>query len=163
MNCDLVISNKFIFAIKSNICPACGENIRDLRKLKEFDLLTNLLIDTFAKHEKEMHPEDIALLVLSNFDVKEFKDTMLPATKEADIVVSEDDPDAEHKLRQMAEAKDILQKLRDEALSDATADHWGLGDANGLVGDNAYDMVRNAKRAKSQEAVTKGGGSFTRG
>ena len=160
MSCGLEISSKFIFAIRSNKCPACGEQIRDLKQLKEFEMLNDLFHKAL---DDGRGPEELALLILSNFDVREFKDAMLPKAKAADIVVSEDDPDAEHKIKQMAEAKDILQKMRDEALSDATADHWGLGDANGLVGDTAYDMVQNAKKAKSQEAVTKGGGSFSRG
>lgn len=147
-------------------------------KLASYLSLQSLLGNNFP----DIDVERVANLVVANFEIKQlFKEefTSEPVEgiteEESEVVVEEDeeevvDPDVmadeEYKQRQMADAKETLKKLREEALSEATAEHWGLGEANGLVNPAALSVEEKLQYEKEQRAQNIASGSrgaFRRG
>lgn len=179
-SCKIKIDSSFAHAIKMNQCPACGEAIMDHKKLGSYLSLQSLLESKLP----DVDSEKVANLIVANFEVrqlfKEEDDTSSPGQgiievgdeeSEESVVVEEDiDPDVasdnEHKKAQMADAKERLRRMREEALTEATAEHWGLGDANGLVNPAALSVEEKLRweREQRQQNITSGaGGAFRRG
>jgi hypothetical protein len=73
--------------------------------------------------DQDKNVEALATLIISTFSVR-IKGAKEESEQEAKVV--EPGSDAEHKQNQMAEGKAMLQKLREEALKEATAASWGL-------------------------------------
>lgn len=162
-SCNVKIDSSFSFAIKNNQCPACGDVIMDTARLNTFLSLRALLDSNF----KNIDTEKVANLIVANFELKQlFKEELTSEDKEGITSLEDEDPDSEHKETQMAEAKVLLKKMREEALDEAEADHWGLGDANGLV-DAADTSVEGRMRLEQQQRadnIASGAqGSFRRG
>lgn len=179
-SCGTLVDKKFTFALKNNQCPACGSPIMSPERLSSFQSLKELLNNGF----KGVDVEGISSLIIANFDLKQrFKETILSKTEEKDestesseqkvpdkddIVVEEQEDDGKPKV--MPGAKDMLQKLRQQALQggdfeddESDADEWGLGNANSMVTkDDVERMMLNQKRNKSKEAFATGSGAFSR-
>jgi len=166
-NCNVAVGQQFSHAIQNNQCPACGKPIMEQVKLASYLGLKTLLHNNFPTADAEK----IATLVVANFELKQlFKEELTDGVSEDIVVEEEIDPDVladeESKVKQKAEAKDILQKMRQEALDEAEADHWGLGNANGLVSDDGitHEDVNRMKQNQSAENIASGArGSFSRG
>lgn len=171
--CGADVNAEFTFAIKNNQCPACGGHIMAPERLAAYASLKELLSSTF----EDIDIERVASVVVANFELKQrFKDAPKKVSQNLseegtiEVVEDEDDPDAEYKKQQMAEAKKVsakLKELRQEALDGATADEWGLGEANAMTDkETMLELVQRERRRQSQEAVISGlggKGSFTRG
>ena len=170
-NCGSDISAEFIFAIKNNQCPACGKHIMAPERLASFVNLRELLANNFDNVDAER----IASLVVANFELKQrFKEEIVKREKqnpseEGTIEVSEDDIDADERKAKLAEAREIgsrLKQLREEALGEAQADHWGLGEANAFTDkETMHELVQRQRKEQSFDTVVSGTGgknSFTR-
>jgi hypothetical protein len=171
-NCKIDIDEKFKAAIRNNKCPACDHTIMPTEKLASLISLKSLLSGNF----ESLDVERVASLIVANFDLKQIFKEELPKIKNDSIVkveentfvaeeVNEDDnSDEEYKKKQLIESKKILQQMRDQALDEATAEQWGLGNANAFVdGDSIREIVGNEKRAMSQENILTGAkGAFRR-
>lgn len=176
-NCGVEVNSSFSFAIKNNQCPACGKHIMQQAKLASYISLRTLL----ENNVEGIDHESVASLIVANFDLKQlFKEELKKSDRGGIMEVTEEkteqeppsqeeeDPDAEYKARQKTEAKAILQKMRDEALSGALSERYGFEDEGSMPldfgdGDNVFDMTDEAKREKSRIAIQTGaGGSFSR-
>ena len=180
-SCGVEIDKQFKMALQKNQCPACGKVILPSGNLSAFVPLCELLSGFKTVHTEggEMYDDDVealATLIISSFNVR------LKSDKEevvAEVQTAKDDPDAEHKQKQMADAKAILQKMRDEAYNDAIKAQWGMtpdgeepldpdiGEAlANQVGSGAPDvgqsLVEQKQRAAYQNMV-KGSGKVKRG
>lgn len=150
----------------------------DGKKLASYLSLQSLLSNNFSN----IDAEQVANLIVANFEIKQlFKEELTSETTEGITEVVEEDEDTsneqevvdpdvlsdkEHKKRQMADAKETLKKMREEALSEATAEHWGLGDANGLVNPATLTVEEKIQYDKQQRAenISSGArGAFRRG
>jgi len=149
----------------------------DSKKLASYLSLQSLLENNFP----EIDVEKVSNLVVANFEIKQlFKEELTSEAtggiteEESEDVVEEEyedvDPDVvadeEHKRRQMAESKEILKRMREEALTEATAEHWGLGEANGLINPATLSVEEKLQyeREQSTQNITSGArGSFRRG
>lgn len=178
-NCKVTIKPEFTYAIQNNQCPACGGSIMKQAKLASYLSLRTLLENNIVA--KGVDTDALASLIVANFEIKQlFKEELQKDVEEGIIEVEEEtkviaskepdeDPDAEYKTRQKAEAKAILQKMRDEVLEGAVKDRYGLGDEdNLLLGDeevNMYELVDKETKAQKQNVILSGGGgknSFSR-
>ena len=170
-SCGVKINTEFTYAVKNNLCPACGNAIMKPDKLLSFLSLKSLLEDQIVV--KGVDTNKLALLIVSNFELKQlFKDAPKSNLKKDDeegiIEVDEEDPDAEYKKAQAMEAKEILKKMRDEALSGATLDRYGVGrdgdELDPLDDDiDPYELVNKQLQEQRKEMVANGsGGIFSR-
>lgn len=172
--CNTAIGQQFTHAIVNNQCPACGKSIMESTKLASYLNLQELLKRNFS----DLDVEKISTLIVANFEIKQLFKEQLTEDSEEGIIEEEDvkiaeeivDPkvayDEEYKKHQKQESKEILKRMREEALSEATADHWGLGEANGLIGEEGITHEATSKIQQMQSAdnvVTGARGSFTRG
>lgn len=186
-NCSVDIGSEFIFAIKNNQCPACGGILMQQSKLSSYISLKTLLENNF----KDIDVDKISALIVANFELRQlFKEELLNKQKKHSIVESKEqrkveddegdvgmeveesyDPDYEHKEQQKKEAKAILQRMRDEALSGAQDDRYGVGgdllDENMVLSDdpvtNAMLVKMEDKKRKSSDAINSGAaGAFRR-
>ena len=171
-NCKVKIGSEFTHAINNNQCPACGKSIMDKSKLTSFLSLRALLDGNIP--DKDVDIDKIASLIVANFDIKQiFKDTDTdtPDNEESDDVVveeeEEEDPDAEYKKRQLKKSKEVLKKMREEALSGALEERYGMGgDSDILIPDgdvNMYEITSREKQESKRDAILSGGGAFSRG
>lgn len=183
-NCGTKISASFTFAIKNNQCPACGHSIMDSKKLGSYLSLQSLLETKLP----DIDSQKVANLIVTNFEVKQlFQEDLNSETeegssnneeshaKESVVEVDEDDSyeenedvkyDEEYKAKQMEDARERLKSLREEALSEATAEHWGLGDANGLVNPatlSVEEKLRWEQDQRRQNIESGSAGAFRRG
>lgn len=178
-SCKVKINSSFAFAIKNNQCPACGNSIMDSKKLASYLSLQSLLDNNFS----DIDTEKVVNLIVANFEIKQlFKEELTNGHVDDIVEVNEEmsgddnnegevsDPDVasdeEYKKRQMADAKETLKKLREEALNEATAEHWGLGEADGLVNPATLSVEEKLKYDKQQRAenISSGTrGAFRRG
>ena len=167
-NCGVSIGAEFVFALKQNKCPACGENIMAGAKLASFLSLQTLLRNNF----QDLDAEKAASLIVANFELTQiFKEAVAPAVSiqnqpiEVKEELTEDQKsDEEYKKQQIKESKALLQKMRDEALAEAEADQWGLGNANAFVEEgDVREMAHFQKREQQTENILSGNrGSFRR-
>lgn len=175
-NCNIKVNSSFAYALRMNQCPACGKTIMEQKQLASYLSLQSLLENNFP----DIDSEKVSNLIIANFEIKQlFKEDLTSASQE-DIVEFEEgdeedteddeeevvvDPDEEHKKRQMADAKERLKKLREEALNEATADHWGLGEADGLVNPATLTVEEKQRwdQQQRQQKIESGtGGAFRR-
>lgn len=166
-SCKVKIGAEFVFALKQNKCPACGESIMEGTKLSSFLSLQTLLRSNF----QDLDIERIASLIVANFElVQIFKDSdEIKSSQSAAIIKpltkEEEDKkfDEEFKKKQIEEARKIKQ-MRDEALEEATADQWGLGNANAFLEEgDVREMAHFEKRQQQTENILTGSkGSFRR-
>ena len=178
-NCGVGVSQEYTYAISSNQCPKCGKTIMGSDRLTALLSLQGLLRNNF----KDLDAEKVALLVVSNFELKQLDIQELPkeslvGIKQETTEVEEDDDktsDEEHKKRQIAEAKIKLKEMRDialendpamrdEILNEAIADQWGLGNANGIMTqeDIRVEADREKKRQIQENIVSGASGAFRR-
>jgi hypothetical protein len=194
-NCAVNVVPEFTFAIKNNQCPACGKNIMQAERLASYLSLQTLLNKSLPAADAE----NIANLIVANFEVRQmFKEEpkalergIIPVEQAGEMVSEEvveeeeetvEASDAAFKQQQKKEAKEILRKMkqealgedddeqsiRDEALTEALAER--LGNANGLVMGEDDTPVSAAVRAKMeyekervrQNVVSGSGGAFRR-
>lgn len=159
-NCKVMVDYKFEFAIRSNNCPACGKHIMTTEKLNIYASLKKIL----STNVKDIDVDTVASLIISNFELKQVsKEELENGTIEVDEdrEVVEEDPDAEFKVEQKKRAKDILQKMRDEALAGALDDHGYEFDVGGaLIGDGAgmHEIVNKEKQINARDTVVSGSG-----
>lgn len=185
-SCKTVIDAKFSFAIKNNQCPACGQSIMAQDKLAAYLSLRNLFSEV---NVKAMSDEDIALLVVTNFELRQkFVETVdsspEPSTEAVSVSVTEEtaqviqeepskedaakSSDDEFKKKQQEEAKAIIKKMRDEAYEDALRENWGLANPDGEIfepGDSSmHETVTRAKQEQQRQNIVTGSrGAFRRG
>lgn len=179
-HCNVPVNQVFKHAIKNNQCPACGQAIMEQALLTNFLRLQILLENSFP----DIDAGSVATLVVANFDLRQTVKENLQKPVEEGIIeesgveveeesveVEEEsaDPDAEFKEQQKAEAKEILAKMRSEALEgaqeDRLAEEWGLGNANGLVSAEGitHETVSQMRRQQSADNILTGTkGSFRR-
>lgn len=165
-NCKVKINATFGFAIAQNQCPACGKSIMNKEHLASY-----LALQTLLKDHIEINKVDkIVSMIVANFELKQiFNDISGEDTEviEEDVEIYEDaDPDAESKKAQLKQGKEILKKLRDEALSGALKERYGMGDEGIILNDdgtlNTFEMERKQKLQDSREAITENGESSFR-
>jgi hypothetical protein len=176
-NCKTDIDEKFKAAIRNNKCPACDHAIMPTEKLASLISL-KILLGNF----KDLDVDKVASSIVANFDLKQvFKEELVKETKkgyvpdeekinsevEEHLLEVEDKnkiDDNEYKKKQLAESKKVLQQMRDEAMTEAMAEQWGLGNANAFVdGENIREIVNSEKRTMSQENILTGTkGAFRR-
>jgi hypothetical protein len=178
-NCSVKVDKSFAFAIKKNQCPACGENIMDPETLGSYLTLQTLLKSSY----KGIDIEGIAALIVANFELKQrFKDTAVgesitvseedpePEQDEEVVepeVVQDADPDAEFKVKQKKQAKEILKQMKEEVYEEAVRDQWGLGDDDSgiLLGEDetvAEATGRMRQEQSHRNIVTGSRGAFRR-
>jgi len=188
------VTPEFTFAIKNNQCPACGKSIMQAERLASYLSLQTLLNKSLPAADAE----NIANLIVANFEVRQmFKEEpkaiergIIPVEQAGEMISEEveeeeeavEASDAAFKQQQKKEAKEILRKMkqealgegddeqsiRDEALTEALAER--LGNANGLVMGDDDTPVSAAVRAKMeyekervrQNVVSGSGGAFRR-
>lgn len=173
-NCGVIIKAEYTHAIQNNQCPGCGKGIMVQAKLTAFLSLRALLND--ATSEKNINVDKIASLIMANFEIKQiFQNQELPKDKEGgiidveedatenNIVYNKNDPDADHKEYQMAEAKKILklQKMRDAALQEAQKDRYGIGEENELDEEDeetVYELTDRMLREEKRGILESGAG-----
>jgi len=191
-NCNILIENKYSFAIKNNQCPACGKHIMKPEKLASYTRLQELIKNNFV----EVDSEKLANLVLANFEIKQlFKegnlnnedtDTVVEVTKdtnavvevtEDDVKLSDEEYDAIHKAKQIGEAKK-LKNMREDAYKGALMSQYGMGeeaDGPDVTGSgeffndentNTVELVdrieQSQKQNYSQSGMLSGVGGFSR-
>lgn len=178
-NCKVRIGAEFIFAIKQNKCPACGENIMAGDKLSSFLSLQTLLKSNF----QDLDVEKISSLIVANFELTQiFKDSDTQVAIVNNASTKEDEnkkADAEFKKKQMEEARRIKQ-MRDDALNEAQAESWGMKfDEDGTTGeyndeieqadifgetttDEIRKMAHEEKMSASRDKMLNSGGMFRR-
>lgn len=172
-SCTVAISQEYTHAIKNNQCPACGEFIMKRAQMESFLSLKSLLAGNFP----DWNTEPVAAIIMANFELKQISKQELTKPVEEGIIETEEsmevtedevDPDVEsdeeYKKIQKAEAKQVLEKMRAEALDEAKdehiADEWGLGNANGVI---SPDEVNQIKKKQSVDNVLSGTrGAFRR-
>jgi len=174
-NCGVNINAEFQFAISSNNCPGCGKNIMKAEKLINFLNLKTLISNNFI----DIDSERLVNLIIANFELKQlFKEERIEKinkdvevkkqgdqieVKEAESMEDLKKSDELHKLRQMADAKETLKKLRDEAYEGALRGAWGMEDETTNDPAVVVDMANKIERAQSQENILTGSkGAFTR-
>lgn len=175
-HCAVPVSQIFAYSIQNNQCPACGKAIMEQAQLTNFLRLQILLENNFP----DIDSGSIATLVIANFNLQQVTKTELTKPAEEGIIEeesveveeeesSDSDPDAESKAKQKAEAKEILKKMREEALEgaqeDRLAEEWGLGNANGIVGADGltHEATEHMKKRQSTDNILTGArGSFRR-
>lgn len=183
-NCDIKISSKFIFAIKNNQCPACGGQLMEKESLAVYLNLSSLI----EKHlNEEQNAEALAALILANFEVKQiFNEDLIKnsqggiiskrtSEKEADSTLTEETEDIDEPIVHdgikyekvdKKQARKMLQKLRDEALSGAYND-MDLTDEVEMISDDGkrHEYINRMKQQEKRSIIENGSGgkqSFSR-
>jgi hypothetical protein len=162
---------EFIYAISVNKCPACGKCIMQKAKLAAFLGLRELLDNYISV--KDVNIDKLASLIMANFEIKqlfnnnsESQVVEQPNDEEnygQDVNVEEEseDTDYEFKTKQLAEAKEILKKMRDEALSGAVKDRYGFGDEDSVLlddGDTHELMNKKLQQHRQDIILSRSGG-----
>lgn len=167
-NCNVTIMSEFIYAISINKCPACGQSIMQKAKLAAFLSLRELLDNHIVA--KDVNINKLASLIMANFEIKQlFNDNekqIITQSSDEDedeqsINVEEDEnSDSEFKAQQLAEAKEILKKMRDEALSGAVKDRYGFGDEGSVLLDDGgtHEVVNKELQQHRQDIILSGSG-----
>jgi len=157
-NCNTMINAKFSHAILNNECPACGKGIMQQAKLASFLSLRTLLDNNIVANGVDT--DKLASLIVANFEIKQlFKEELQELSEKGIIDVSEDDevtvdPDADFKESQKKEAKVVLQKLRDEVLSGAVEDRYGLIEDGLLISENDAGMHEIVNKQKQENSLS---------
>ncbi len=183
-NCNIIISNKFIFSIRNNQCPACGKSIMHPEQIASFISLKQLLSNNFG----DLDAEIAANLIVANFELKQlFKEDSsnkpIASREISDVEVSEDITDAEsdeiHKVDQMAKAKEKLKEMKQEAYEDALKDQYGMNEdevnEDDVTGSSSFfsedglntieladRMEKTQKQSDSKKGMMTGTGGFSR-
>jgi len=85
-NCGTKVNQEFSFAIKNNQCPACGKNIMLPDKLVAYMSLCELLRTSC----NNINNEEVANLIIANFDIKQKFKELVPITQiKSEIVMTE--------------------------------------------------------------------------
>ena len=171
-NCNIKIGQQFAFAIKKNQCPACGQQLMRPEKLASYTSLQQLLKNNFPNLEIEK----ITNLVIANFELKQlFKEE--GAAEDTIEVIEEMDSDQAydeaHKKKQMEDAKQTINKVRDEAYEDALKAQYGMSNEEGenpFVNlssninpvEETLRLVDEAKKQEKYENMLSGTGGFRR-
>lgn len=169
-NCSVTIGAEFSHAINNNQCPACGKAIMQQARLASYLSLRTLLDNNIA--QKGVDIDRLASLIVANFDLKQlFKEDKISSevpvvVREEEVVEKEEDPDAEFKEAQMKKSKDILQKMREEALMGAVNDRYGFDDGGVLINDDdasMHEIVNKEVQMQKHDMIVNGiGGAFRR-
>lgn len=178
-SCSIEISKEFKVAIAKNTCPACGNAILASGNLAAFIPLCELLVAHLG-HQLgvDEHGEALASEIFKNFNVslksssatqqdKHVNNTIEIAEDDGQTVAVDEDGIKYEKIDKK-KAQDIIQKMRDEALSGALADNgMELSDELLLTDDpvaNAELMKQRQKQVQATNAVANGGsgGGFRR-
>lgn len=170
-NCSVNVGPEFVFALKTNKCPACGENIMEEEKLASFLNLQGLLRNNF----QDLDVEKVASLIVANFELIQIvnegnkqtannSNISITQIEVKEELTDDQKSDEEFKRQQIKESKALLQKMRDEALEGAVADQWGLGNANAFVEESdVREMAHFEKREQQTSNILTGNkGSFRR-
>jgi len=173
-SCGVKVGAEFTFAIQQNQCPACGKCIMQKEKLSSYLSLCALLKDSGVKEDSA---EKIAAVIVANFELKQiFNNVVKKSTEEGNIEVEENTESAQQlkdsdgpvihngiRLEKIDknEAKKILQQMRDEALSNAVEDRYGVEIGNGdiLLPDAGASQAENLIRMgqeKSRQIIETG-------
>lgn len=192
INCEIKIDKSFAYAIKNNVCPACGENIMSAKSLASYVSLQNLLEQTVP----DADIEKIANVIIANFELTQlFRDAekpKQPALKKkkqdklepADLEDEEDlDDDIEFeseveekpsKFQLPPMAKEAKEKLSSAEFKEKLKKQWGvdLDDGSDLFKGGppeSDDAITNAllraaeeKKKSSHDAIISGAGGFRR-
>lgn len=175
-NCGVEINHKFRFAIKQNKCPACGQEIMDNTRLATYISLTTLL----KENTNIKDTDEVVNLIVANFEVKQLFNVAPKVEKpkpevsevveeQEEMVVEEkpEDPDAEHKAKQIANAREQLKAMKKEAYEDALRSQYGMGDGEGgadlfTIGSDNMHMEREQKIEETRKKMLSGAGIVRR-
>jgi hypothetical protein len=147
-NCKVKIGAEFVFALKNNKCPACGESIMATEKLASFLSLQALLRANF----ENIDAEKVSSMVVANFHLVQIfngvgeKSTVSSQLTTVSVVhkdMTDEQRDAEYKKKQLAKSKETLKKLRDEAMNEAIAGSWGMKPEDDENSEN--EVIENDK------------------
>lgn len=161
-NCSVIIRPEFTYAIMENKCPACGKLIMQKAKLAAFLDLRTLL----EKNTKGVDIDKLSSLIVANFEIKQLSKEEVEKESEGGIIevvedVAPKDPDAESKKQQRIEAKEILQKMRDEVLTGAVQERYDLGNSDSLLlpdDVSTHEIVSEEIKRQKQDVILSGVG-----
>lgn len=181
-NCKISIDKTFSYAIKNNLCPACGNNIMAPEKLAAFMSLQELIKENFP----DINAEKVSNLIVANFELKQlFKESSVEVEEPKDIEVnkeemSDEEYDREYKAKQMEEARK-LKAMRESVFEDALRGQFGMEvdeeeieiinpDLDAFIGEGdeldpaelANRMKQSQKQSISKSKMLSGSGGFTR-
>lgn len=161
-SCGIEISKEFKVAIQKNMCPACGKSILASGNLAAFVPLCELISTLYTVSpnqvqegkEEQDYVESLATLIISTFDVriKGVKNDVPAPTQET----QEPESDEQYKQKQMANAKDRLKQIRDEAYENALKDQWGMGN------ESVPELVVKQKKEQAYNNMINGTGKIKR-
>jgi hypothetical protein len=178
-SCRVCIKSEFIFAIQSNQCPACGKQIMQASKLASFLSLKSLLDDSLK--DKNVDIDKLAAIIIANFELKQiFKEEFQNLPKESiinnEIVINNveeenvdpvfDSDGIKYEKPDQKKYKNILQKMRDEVLSEALDDRdIDLTDDDMLLLSDEnmrQEYMLRQKREEARQAMISGKSSVRR-
>lgn len=161
-NCNIEVAKTFVHAISNNICPACGKNIMDKNGFEIYAGLKTILEDN-----KVDNVDEVMCAILMRFDVS-LKDSSskIVETKTIDAPGPDIDSEPVPKINseEVRRNKDILQKMRDEALQEALQEKYG-DEVSFTVDEemSMHEVVSRGIQEEKRNVILSGtGGSFRR-
>lgn len=177
-NCKELVDIKFKYAIEHNICPVCGGKILGGSDLSSYFTLKKLL-----EHNGFEDTSELAMIIVSHFELsqkdktkndsapkKKSKSVKQKNTEQDDddvseeiVTGSEEEDDEEFKKKQMKEAKEILNKIREQEYDNALRRDFGMDEIDEFEGNSTVKAVLTERKRQSTQNILDGTrGAFRR-
>jgi hypothetical protein len=155
-SCSVEIKPEFSFARKTNQCPSCGEQIMAPECVELFNTLRGLVSAQYP----DLDLSGPVCLDFAECEVRMMPKVVAVQSKPITTAPEADESDDAYKKRQMANAKEELKRLREEAFTEATANQWGMDVGEELVssGSNPGQMLIDQKQAAARDKIVNGAG-----
>jgi DNA-directed RNA polymerase subunit RPC12/RpoP len=157
-SCSVEIKPEFSHARKVNVCPSCGNQIMAPERVELFNTLKELVSAAYA----DLDLTGPVCLDFGELEVKPMPKHEPQAQKQTKQAEEALDPDSDesYKRNQMANAKDELKRLREEAYTEAMASQWGMDVGEEMVssGTNPGQVLIDQKQQIARDRIVNGSG-----